>query len=76
MAKGRTYQEVAEELDLPPVNPVQFGDLCLLAIPLSTFQALSVEAAKRNITLAQLLQRAVDGVLSAPKLLVEKKVKP
>lgn len=63
MAKGRSYEELERELGLPPAQPVGFGDICVLAIPVPTYRALMVEATKRNITLAELVQRAFDTIL-------------
>jgi hypothetical protein len=76
MAKGRAYEEIEQEQNLPPATPVGFGDLCFLALPVETFKALSDEAAKRGLTFAQLLQKALDDCLKGsavePKrLLVE-----
>ena len=78
MAKGRPYEAIEEELKLPPAAPPGFGDLCLISLPVVTFQALANEAAKRGLTLAQLLQKAIDGVLAqdpVPQLLVDQRGK-
>lgn len=63
MPKARTYEEIEQERNLPPAQPVGFGDLSLLAIPTVTFKALVDEAARRNMTVAQLIQKAFEGVL-------------
>jgi hypothetical protein len=63
VAKGRTYEEIEQERNLPPAQPVGFGSLCFLTLPVETFKALSDEAARRGLTLAQLLQQAFDHVL-------------
>lgn len=62
MPKARPFDETADALDLQ--SPVGFGDLCLFSMPLETFKALTDEAARRGMTLAQLVQKAFTDVLS------------
>ena len=54
------------------------GDLYFFAVPASTYRVLSDEAAKRGMTLAQLVQNAFNTYLTktesdsgSPRLLVE-----
>lgn len=54
------------------------GDLYFFAVPASTYKALSDEAAKRGMSLAQLVQNAFNNYLTktesdsgSPRLLVE-----
>lgn len=47
----------------PDPSPTEFQDLYLIAVPLSTYKKLVEEAAKRNMTFAQLLSVAVDDFL-------------
>jgi hypothetical protein len=42
-------------------------NLYFLAVPLETYQALSEAAAKRGMTLAQALSKAVNDFLGAPE---------
>jgi hypothetical protein len=44
--------------------PEPMSDIFMLGIPMPTYKALSDEAAKRNMTFAQLLGRAFTLVLS------------
>jgi hypothetical protein len=43
------------------------GDLCLFALPVETFRALTNEAAARGLTLAQFIQVALDAVMTGPR---------
>lgn len=69
MAKADIFEE--------PPQPVAFGDLHILTIPSETFKALTNSANARGLTLAQLVQKAFDGVLQieqgprGPRLLTE-----
>lgn len=72
-AKGTVVQEIKEPLN-PETAVSVFGDLLFLAMPGSTFRALSDEAAKRNMTLAQFIAAAVGDYIqkpSGPSLLTE-----
>lgn len=40
------------------------GELCLLMVPLPTYEALTREATKRQLTLAQFLAAAVDAFIT------------
>jgi hypothetical protein len=55
--------------DPTPVDePKQMvGDLVFFALPSELFRTLSIEAAKRNMTLAQLLSQAVSAYLAKTK---------
>lgn len=62
MAKARAFEATAEELNL--ANPVGFSDLCLFSMPVQTFKALSDEAARRGMTVGQLVEKAFKDVLT------------
>lgn len=49
------------------VRPLGLGELCLVALPVETFRALTNEAEARRLTLAQLLKLAIDSVLAVPR---------
>lgn len=75
MAKADFFEE--------PPQPIAFGDLHILTIPSETFKALTHSANSRGLTLAQLVQKAFDGVLQTteqgprgPRLLTEQEPKP
>lgn len=44
-----------------------FGEISLLFVPTVTFKALSDAAARRNMTVAQLFQKALDEYLNKPE---------
>jgi hypothetical protein len=62
-------------------DPLGFGELCFVTLPVETFRALTDEATKRGLTLGQLMKLAVDTVLQpiesagprGPRLLTEQK---
>lgn len=60
MPKARAFDE-------EDTKPIALGELCLVALPIETFRALSNEAAARGITFAQLMQQAVGGALEKPQ---------
>jgi hypothetical protein len=65
-------------------DPPGFGELCFVTLPVETFRALTDEAAKRGITLGQLVKQAFDTVLQpvesavprGPRILTEQKGAP
>jgi hypothetical protein len=58
MGRIRTIADEVEE-EAPA------GELALLAFPVESFRALSTAAAQRNMTIYQLLARALDHYLKA-----------
>jgi hypothetical protein len=65
--------EAAEDLDTTGLQP--FVDMVLITIPMATYKQISDLAAKKNMTVAQALNRAITAFLKddGPKLLVEDK---
>ena len=78
MRYGRSTVAKAYTVEDPP-EPIGFSDLHILTIPSETFHALTDSANARGLTLAQLVQKAFDGVLQTienqgprgPRLLTE-----